>query len=242
MRISLKTAALTATLLGMGAWVIADAVEDKSTVRAAPDRPTTAASVRATTTEPQGEQSTFALPERALAESRAPLFSSHSWQPPPPKVVARPAPPPPPTAPPVPFRFVGRMLQDGHVSLFLANGDAVLTAKQGDTIQGVYQVESVGENEIAVIYMPLKQRQTIAVVSSLPSALSPPVPGAPADGPAGRAPAGVGSTSAPAPARASAPIPTSNIIAPAAAPPAAGSPPGGAPAQLHSREGKAGRG
>ena len=238
MRISLKTAGLTATLLGVGAWVIADAVEDKSTVRAASGPPAAAALVRATTTEPQGEQSTFALPERALAESRAPLFSSHSWQPPPPKVVARPVPPPAPTAPPVPFRFVGRMLQDGHVSVFLANGDSVITAKQGDTIQGVYQVESVGETEIALIYTPLMQRQTIAIVSSLPSALSPPVAGAPA----GTASAGVGSTSAPAPARASAPIPTSNVIAPAAAPPAAGSTPAGAPAQLHSREGKAGRG
>jgi hypothetical protein len=122
------------------------------------------------------------------------------------------------------------MLQDGHVSVFLANGDSVITAKQGDTIQGVYRVESVGESEIALIYMPLQQRQTLAVVSSLPGALSPSGVGAPA----GRAAAGVGSSSVPAPARAVAPIPTSNVITPAAAP-ATGSSPTAAPAQLHSR-------
>src|SRR5215213_8208327 len=136
MRISLKMAGLTATLLGVGSWVVADAVADKTTVRAAPELHAAAAPARAPSAEPQGEQPGLALPERALAESRAPLFSSQSWQPPPPKVVARPGPAPVPMAPPVPYRFVGRMLQDGQLSVFLANGDSVITAKQGDTIDG----------------------------------------------------------------------------------------------------------
>jgi hypothetical protein len=231
MRISLKTAGLTATLIGVGAWVVADALEDKSTVRAAPELHPATAPARATSAEPQAEQPGAALPERALAESSAPLFSSHSWQPPPPKVIAKPAPPPAPMAPPVPYRFVGRMLQDGQLSVFLANGDSVITAKQGDTIDGVYRVESVGEHEIALMYLPLKQRQTIAVVSSLPNELSPPFAAAPS----GRAPAAVASTPLPAPPRASAPIPAANVIAPAPAPPVGATAPAGPPMQLQSR-------
>ena len=229
MRISLKTAGLTATLLGVGAWVVADAVADKPTARAAPELHAAADPARTIPPQPLVESPGSALPERSLAESHAPLFSSHSWQPPPPKVVARPGPPPAPVAPPVPYRFVGRMLQDGYVSVFLANGDSVITAKQGDTIDGVYRVESVGENEIALMYLPLKQRQTIAVVSSLPDALAPPFGSAPS----GRASAGVTSTPLPSPPRANAPIPTANVIAPP--PPVGATAPAAPPAQLQSR-------
>lgn len=229
MRISIRTAGLTAALLGVGGWVVADAVEDSSTVRALPEVHAAAAPVRAASPEPQVPHPTFALPERALAEPSAALFSSHSWQPPPPKVVARPSLLPAPTAPTVPFRFVGRMLQDGHVSVFLGNADSVITAKQGDTIDGTYRVESISETEIALIYMPLKQRQTIQVVSSLPGALSPTVVAAPAT----VTPAAVAAT--PAISRASAPIPAASVIAPGAIPPASASPAAAPAAQLHSR-------
>jgi hypothetical protein len=192
MRISRKAAALSATLVAVVAVVLIDAREDKPAVRAAPGAAAATATASKATTEPkaapqpkgtpepQPEQPAYKLPERSgLNEPTSPLFSSRSWEPPPPKVVAPPrAVPPAPTAPPMPFRFVGRMLQDGQLFVFLAKGDTVMTVKQGDTIDGVYRVESVGETEVALTYLPLRQKQTIAVVSSLPGALA--IPGPPA--------------------------------------------------------------
>jgi hypothetical protein len=192
MRISRKAAALSATLVAVVAVVLIDAREDKPAVRAAPGAAAATATASKATTEPkagpqpkgtpqpQPEQPAYKLPERSgLNEPASPLFSSRSWQPPPPKVVAPPrVVPPAPAAPPMPFRFVGRMLQDGQLFVFLAKGDTVMTVKQGDTIDGVYRVESVGETEVALTYLPLRQKQTIAVVSSLPGALA--IPGPPA--------------------------------------------------------------
>jgi hypothetical protein len=165
--------------------------------------------------QPQPQQQALKLPERGgLAEPGSPLFSSQSWQPPPPKFVAPPPPKPiAPVAPPLPFRFVGRMLQDGHLFVFLAKGDTVVTVKQGDTIDGVYRVESIGETEVALTYLPLREKQTLAVVTSLPAALG--VPGA-ATSP--RPPAAVSSGPAvpPAQARTGATlgVPRENVVAP----------------------------
>jgi hypothetical protein len=208
MRISRKAAALSATLVAVVAVVLIGTGEDKPAVRAASGASAATPAPRTTPAtpanpEPQPEQPAYKLPERSgFNEPASPLFSSRSWQPPPPKVVA-PARvvPPAPTAPPMPFRFVGRMLQDGQLFVFLAKGDTVMTVKQGDTIDGVYRVESVAETEVALTYLPLRQKQTIAVVSSLPGALA--IPGPPASPP--RPPAAVSSgpavpRSAPAPA------------------------------------------
>jgi hypothetical protein len=65
------------------------------------------------------------------------------------------------------------MLQDGRVYVFLARGDNVVTAKQGDVIDGVYRVDAVTESEIVLTYVPLNEKQSITVVSSLPRPISP---------------------------------------------------------------------
>ena len=137
------------------------------------------------------------LPERGgLPASKTPLFSTQSWEPPPPKVKPGPPPPPPkPVAPPLPYTFAGRMLQDGTVFVFLARGDTVITAKQGDIIDGVYRVDSITETQVALTYVPLGQKQSLAVVSSLPRALAPFGDGRPALSPPPRADSGAAPTS-----------------------------------------------
>ena len=109
----------------------------------------------------------LALPERPeLGEARADLFSPHSWQPPAPKVA--PAPPPAPVAPPVPYRFAGKIVQGDVYSFMLSKGDLVFPVKEGETIDGAYRVESVGEDRITLLYLPLRQKTTIPVASELP--------------------------------------------------------------------------
>ena len=86
------------------------------------------------------------LPEhRTLSETRSELFGSQSWQPPAPKITATPV---VRTAPPLPYRFAGKLVQDGKLQVFLSKGDVAIPIKQGEILDGTYRVESIGEDRI----------------------------------------------------------------------------------------------
>ena len=94
------------------------------------------------------------VPARAtLPELRADPFLAHSWEPQV-KVVAAPA-ARTPSAPALPYRFAGRIYQDGAMQVIFGKGDGVLMAKQGDTLDGQYRVESVGDGELTLVYLPM---------------------------------------------------------------------------------------
>jgi hypothetical protein len=114
----------------------------------------------------------YALPERApLGEPRAELFGTRSWQPLAPKVAAaRSA----PAVPPMPYRFAGKLLQEGRLQILLARDDVVIPVREGDTLDGAYRVESIGEAQITLLYLPLKHKESIPVSSSLPLAAAAP--------------------------------------------------------------------
>ncbi|OGG57069.1 MAG: hypothetical protein A3F84_04550 [Candidatus Handelsmanbacteria bacterium RIFCSPLOWO2_12_FULL_64_10] len=119
------------------------------------------------------------MPDRiALGEPRAELFGPHSWQPPAPRAAA--TAPRVPTAPPMPYQFAGKLLQDGRLQVFLAKGESVVAIQEGDTLDGGYRVESIGETQVTLIYLPLKQKQSIVVSSWLPPAAAGTSTGAPA--------------------------------------------------------------
>lgn len=112
----------------------------------------------------------LALPERPLlGELRSELFSSHSWQPPAPKISAAPAAPVAPSAPPMPYRYAGKLVQGGEYSVLLSKGDAVFPIREGDTLEGAYRVEAIGETQVTLVYLPLGRKENIPVVSSLPA-------------------------------------------------------------------------
>jgi hypothetical protein len=73
--------------------------------------------------------------------------------------------PEPPRAPPLPFTFFGRMVENGTTVVFLNRQDDVFTAKAGDTIGGTYRVEEINGAEVVLTYLPLKQRQTLPIGS-----------------------------------------------------------------------------
>jgi hypothetical protein len=100
------------------------------------------------------------------ARSSPDLFQFRSWTPPPP-----PPPPPPapsaPTAPPLPFTFLGKKLQDGQWEVFLGNGDFTYVVREGQTFAAAYQVQSIQPPNMTLVYVPLKQSQTLAIGSGL---------------------------------------------------------------------------
>ncbi|MBS1130184.1 MAG: putative proline-rich transrane protein [Proteobacteria bacterium] len=85
-------------------------------------------------------------------------FRSKSWY------VAPPPPPPPePVAPPLPFRYLGQLVEDGQTLVFIDHQGRNLTIKVGDQIDGRYAVEAVDGGKVVFVYLPLKQQQTLPI-------------------------------------------------------------------------------
>jgi len=65
-----------------------------------------------------------------------------------------------PEAPALPFRYLGKLIEDGKLSVFLANGAESLSVAAGDRI-GDYRVDKVTESEVQFTYLPLKTKQSL---------------------------------------------------------------------------------
>ncbi|MEN9865344.1 MAG: hypothetical protein RL748_934 [Pseudomonadota bacterium] len=72
-------------------------------------------------------------------------------------------PPGPPQAPPLPFQYLGRWLQDGEVSYFLQLNGRNLVLRVGDTVDQTYKLEQASAGTLRFIYLPLNQQQSMAV-------------------------------------------------------------------------------
>jgi hypothetical protein len=73
--------------------------------------------------------------------------------------------PPKPTAPPLPFRLLGQMIDDGTATLFLTQGSQSYSVKAGDTINDQYRLEAVTESQATFMYLPLQERQVLVIGS-----------------------------------------------------------------------------
>lgn len=84
-------------------------------------------------------------------------FAPRSFSPPVPADAAKPH---KPVAPPLPFRYLGKMIEDGRLNLFLARGDESLSVRAGEKI-GEYRVDKVTESEVVFTYLPLQTKQSL---------------------------------------------------------------------------------
>jgi hypothetical protein len=99
-------------------------------------------------------------------------FAVREWQAPPPPAAAPsqalpaavPAsPPPPPAPPPLPYKFVGQMNNDAVRTVYLARGDQVMLAHQGDVLDGSYKVIAIRPAEIEFEAVASGLKQTLAI-------------------------------------------------------------------------------
>lgn len=91
----------------------------------------------------------------------ADLFAPRSWRPPPPAPIQVEAPPPPPpTAPPLPFRYVGRWVDDSGETVFLALGERVLAARAGQRLDA-WRLDKVSAQGLEFTYEPLNQQRQL---------------------------------------------------------------------------------
>ncbi|MGB3934168.1 MAG: hypothetical protein WBL29_00475 [Burkholderiales bacterium] len=79
--------------------------------------------------------------------------------------VEKPAPPPPPSAPPLPFKYLGRMIDNDKVVLFLGRNQESFAAAAGETLDGTYLVESIGESAVQFVYLPLGTKQSLVIAA-----------------------------------------------------------------------------
>jgi hypothetical protein len=70
----------------------------------------------------------------------------------------------------MPYRYAGKLVQGERPSVFLAKGDAVFPINEGETLDGAYRVESIGETQVILMYLPLAREERVPVDSSLPIA------------------------------------------------------------------------
>lgn len=92
------------------------------------------------------------------------LFARHDWTPPPPPPSNEPPPPPPPpSAPPLPFTYLGKSLQDGVWEIYLARGDRTYLVRDGITIDGTYRVDAIRPPVLTLTYLPLEQSQQLNI-------------------------------------------------------------------------------
>lgn len=81
-------------------------------------------------------------------------------------VKAQPAvvlPAPPPQAPALPFRFLGRYVEDGKTVVFLQHNDQNFAARVGDVLQQDYKVQAVTASAMTFIYLPLNQSLNLEI-------------------------------------------------------------------------------
>jgi hypothetical protein len=66
-----------------------------------------------------------------------------------------------PVAPALPFAYLGRLVEDGKLAVFLARGAESYSVSAGDIIDGLYRVDAVSDAEIRFTYLPLKTQQKL---------------------------------------------------------------------------------
>ena len=98
------------------------------------------------------------LKRPALPAEVTDLFAAP--QPPAPPA-AQPRKPAAPTVPPLPFRYVGRAIEEGKIAVFLEKGNENYSVAQGDRAGRDYQVERITEAAVTFKYLPLGERQTL---------------------------------------------------------------------------------
>jgi hypothetical protein len=107
------------------------------------------------------------LQSRERPEPIRDAFAPRSWAPAqvePPPAPAQAAPPPPaPVAPPLPFRYLGQLSEQGRTVVFLARGEAPVAGSVGEVLDGTYRIERIADTAVEFTYLPLNERQVLQV-------------------------------------------------------------------------------
>jgi hypothetical protein len=125
-----------------------------------PSEPAARIDTRIAPREPSTDDIDIARIQRShepVEASKVDPFRQHSFAAPAQGAGGAPA---PRSAPPLPFRYVGKMIEDGKLSVFVMRGDDSFSLHKGQRIDD-YRVDKVSESEVVFTYLPLKTRQEL---------------------------------------------------------------------------------
>ncbi len=99
------------------------------------------------------------------------VFAKRSWQPETPKKImlaqaaAQPAAPAGAAAgaPPLPFQFLGRFVDEGKAAYFLQAEGRNVVARVGEKIDDNYRLDGASGDALTFTYLPLNQQQSLVV-------------------------------------------------------------------------------
>ena len=121
------------------------------------------------------------VPEkRSLGKARGELFGAPPAPPPPKPVVAAAPAPVVAVAPPLPYRFAGRVRKGTEEEFLVSKGELIIPVKPGDVLDGTYRVVAAKADGIELVYLPLNTSERVAVSSALDVNPPPPAIAAPA--------------------------------------------------------------
>lgn len=100
-----------------------------------------------------------------LTEPEHNPFAGRSWNVPPPLPPVIPTlKAEQPAAPSMPFRYMGRIQEEGgRPVVFFTQGSQAYAVSEGEAIDDTYRLESVLPTQLVLVYLPLKTKQTINV-------------------------------------------------------------------------------
>lgn len=90
----------------------------------------------------------------------ADLFAPDTANAPP---AGREEPAPRPSAPPLPFRYLGKIIDGDQTAVFLMRGDDHYNVAAGQVIDRTYRVDRITETAVTFTYLPLGTRQVLPV-------------------------------------------------------------------------------
>lgn len=66
-----------------------------------------------------------------------------------------------PALPPLPFQYVGKVIEDGKQEVYVMRGEELLALARGQKIGNEYRVDRITGKSITFTYLPLKTTQTL---------------------------------------------------------------------------------
>ena len=88
------------------------------------------------------------------------MFAEHTWV-----VPIKKLPPPPvvPTAPPNPFKYLGKQKSGNEIKVFLSEGERTWVVQENFALGQQYRVESIRPPLLILVYLPLNIRQEVVI-------------------------------------------------------------------------------
>jgi hypothetical protein len=103
--------------------------------------------------------------EEGRVAAAADPFARHSFSSPQEARAAEGAPAAAPQAPQLPFTYLGKVIEDGKLSVFLARGEDSYSVRAGkrQKLDDQYRVDKVTESSVTFTYLPMNTKQTLDI-------------------------------------------------------------------------------